>query len=328
MPSVFYKNFWDIVGDKVVQEVLAILNRGPMPDGWNDTTIVLIPKVNKPTQVKNLRPISLCNVLYKPVSKVLSNRLKHISPEVISPAHSAFVPGSLITDNILLAYEFTHYMRTRRKGKRGCAAIKLDMSKAYDRVEWKFLEEMMNKLGFCHNWIQLIMKCVSSVKYRIRINGELSSEVIPERGLRQGEPLSPYLFLICVEGFSALLNQAEREGSLKGITICPNAPSVSHLLFADDSLILCCAREGHAQKLQEILQLYEECSRQMINRDKSAIMFSPNTGESDRARVMQTLDIQKQTMNDRYLGMPVHVGQCRSKVFAYLKEIIWVRIQS
>jgi hypothetical protein len=87
-----------------------------------------------------------------------------------------------------------------------------------------------------------------------------------------------------------------------------NAPSVSHLLFADDSLILCRAREGDAQKLQEILQLYEECSGQMINRDKSAIMFSPNTGLSDWARVMQTLDFQKQTMNDRYLGMPIHVG--------------------
>jgi hypothetical protein len=93
MPSVFYKNFWDIVGGRVLQEVLEVLNGGPMPEGWNDTTIVLIPKVNNPTQVKDLRPISLCNVLYKLVSKVLANRLKHILPEVISPAQSAFVPG-------------------------------------------------------------------------------------------------------------------------------------------------------------------------------------------------------------------------------------------
>jgi hypothetical protein len=150
-------------------------------------------------------------------------------------------------------------MRTRRKGNRGCTAVKLDMSKAHDRVEWHFLDDMMTKLGFCQNWRQLIMKCVSSVRYRIRVNGELSSELIPERGLRQGDPLSPYLFLICAEGFSALLHKAEVEGSLKGIKVCPNAPSVTHLLFADDSLILIGAKEGGAQKLQDILNLYKEC---------------------------------------------------------------------
>jgi hypothetical protein len=168
---------------------------------------------------------------------------------------------------------------------------------------------MMGRLGFNPNWVQLIMKCVTTVKYQTRVNGELSNEIIPERGLRQGDPLSPYLFLICAEGFSALPHQAERDGGLKGIKVCPNAPSVYHLLFADDSLILYRAKEGDARKLQDILNLYEECSKQMINRDKSTIMFSPNTRENDRVQVMQALNIQKQTMNDRYLEMLVHVGQ-------------------
>jgi hypothetical protein len=327
MPSIFYKNFWETVGDRVVQEVLEVLKRGPMPEGWNEMTIVLTPKVSNPSQVKDLRPISLCNVLYKLVAKVLANILKRVLPDVISLAQSAFVPGRLISDNILLAYEFSHHMRGRRKGNRGFAAIKLDMSKAYDRVEWHFLEDMMSKMGFCRRWIDLIMKCVSTVRYRIRVNGELSNELVPERGLRQGDPLSPYLFLICAEGFSALLNQAENDGSIKGIKVCPGAPSVSHLLFADDSLILVRAKEGDAQKLQEILHLYEECSRQMINKDKSAIMFNPNTGDADKEKVIQALNIQRQTMSDKYLGMPVHVGQCRTKVFEYLKGRIWNRIQ-
>jgi hypothetical protein len=122
------------------------------------------------------------------------------------------------------------------------------------------------------------------------------------------------------------VHQAKRDESLRGIKVCPRAPSVSHLLFADNSLILCWAKEGDAHKLQDILNLYEECSGEMINKEKAAIMFTANTGEADRAKMMQTLQIQKTAMNDKYLGMPIHVGQCRTKVFAYLKERVWNRI--
>jgi len=135
MPAVFYKQFWDVIGEKVTKEVLDVLNGGLIPEGWNETTIVLIPKVKNPDKLKDLRPISLCNVIYKIMSKALAKRLKQILPEVISPAQSAFVPGRLISDNILIAYELTHYMKQKKKGKEGYAAVKLDMSKAYDRVE-------------------------------------------------------------------------------------------------------------------------------------------------------------------------------------------------
>jgi len=177
-------------------------------------------------------------------------------------------------------------MKNKRQGKNGCAAMKLDMSKAYDRVEWEFLRRMMEKMGFCNQWVDLIMRCVTSISYRIKVNGDLSNIFKPGRGLRQGDTLSPYLFLICTEGFSALLQRAEDEGKIKGIKVCHGAPSVSHLLFADDSLILCRANGGDAQQVQSLLQLYEECSGQMINKDKSAVMFSPNTGESEKLEFM------------------------------------------
>lgn len=253
MSSLFYKKHWHIVGADVTREILQFLNGGDMPTKWNDTTVVLIPKVKNPNNLKDLRPISLCNLVYKVAAKVLANRLKSVLPDVISQNQSAFVPGHLITDNILIAYELTHYLQNKRRGLEAFAALKLDMSKAYDRVEWDFLARMMRKLGFDDRWVQLVMKCVTIVLYKIKVNGELTEEIVPSRGLRQGNPLSPYLFLLCAEGFSSILNSAEEEGRLQGLAICAGAPSITHLLFVDDSLLLMKVNQENGSYLQNVL---------------------------------------------------------------------------
>lgn len=202
--AVFCKRLWSMLGDALVKEVLRAVNSCAIPEGWNRTNIVLIPKVESPEKVSQFCPISLCNVVYKVISKVLANRLRVILPEIISEHQSAFVPGRLITDNVLLAYECIHAIK-RKKGKSGLCAIKLDMHKAYDRVEWPFLEQIMLKLGFDKRWVQLVMACVSSVTYCVRFNGSETEEFVPSRGLRQGDPLSPYLFLLVAEGLSSML---------------------------------------------------------------------------------------------------------------------------
>jgi hypothetical protein len=184
--AVFYKRFWDVFGGDITAEVLQALNSGTIPAGWNDTTVVLIPKPDDPELITQFRPISLCNVLYKIISKVLALRLKGILPEVISPMQSAFVPGRLITDNVLVAYESIHAIKNKRNGATGLCAVKLDMHKAYDRVEWIFLENIMRKLGFDENWINLMMACVRTVRYQVRFNSEETNMFEPTRGLPRG----------------------------------------------------------------------------------------------------------------------------------------------
>ena len=156
-------------------------------------------------------------------------------------------------------------------------AIKLDMSKANDRVEWGFVEGMMRKLGFAKRWIKLIMMCVNSASYSILINGEQWGYFSTSRKIRQGDSLSPYLFLLCVEGLSYLLRKNVVEGRLKGVSASRGRPQITHLFFTNDSLLFCQATRANCEAISGILQLYEGVSGQQLNRNKTSIFFTRNT---------------------------------------------------
>ena len=174
----------------------------------NRTNIALMPKNKNPQRMTDFRPISLCNVVYKLISKTLANHLKAILSFIISENQSAFMANRLITDNVLVAYEIMHYLKHKKNGNDSFMATKLDMSKAFDRVEWSFIEIVIRKMSFNESWIGLVMKCLTSVTYSAIINGSIHGSIMPTRGLRQGDLLSPYLLLLCDEGFSALINEA------------------------------------------------------------------------------------------------------------------------
>jgi hypothetical protein len=313
----FYIRHWDILKVDVWSGIRQFLDGGEMPDIVNNTILVLIPKVKQPQDLTQYRPIALCNVLYKIASKVLALRLRPILDEIISEEQSAFVPGRLITDNVITAYESIHYLK-RKKGKSGACAIKLDMAKAYDRVEWIYLRAIMAKLGFSDQWINVIMKCVETVSFSVRVNGRFSDFFKPSRGIRQGDPISPYLFLMCAEGLSCLLKFSGEAHLSKGIRVGIHAPWVSHLLFADDCLIFTQASAAGAARLHNILEVYREGSGQLVNKAKSAIFFSGNCNDEMKHEVFEATGIPTEALVEKYLGLPTALGRSTEEEFEHI----------
>ncbi|XP_074346242.1 uncharacterized protein LOC141685013 [Apium graveolens] len=165
--------------------------------------------------------------------------------------------GRLLTDNALIAYEINHYIQRKTQGKIGVVGLKVDISKAYDRLEWSFLELMMRRFKFPDVWVERVMQYIKIVTYSFLRNGEIFGEVISQRGIRQGDPISLYLYILCAEGLSAMIREYEKCGLLHGCKIARNAPSISHLLFADDCYFFLRATKIEAQTLKSMLQRYE-----------------------------------------------------------------------
>ncbi|KAK9940828.1 hypothetical protein M0R45_017469 [Rubus argutus] len=206
-------------------------------------------------------------------------------------------------------------------------ALKLDLSKTYDRMEWSFLRKVLERFGFAPMWIDVIMQCVTSVRYVFLLCGKLRGYVIPSRGLRQGDPLSPYLFLIGAEGFSALLSQSATVGSIPGIEICPSAPRINHLLFADDSLLFTEATTSACQTIQSVLTVYGAASGQQVNFLKSSVVFSKSVPCHDQVYLASLLAVPIVPIHERYLGLPTYVGKEKTTTFQFIKERLFNKMQ-
>lgn len=265
-------------------------------------------------------------MVYKLISKVLAHRLKGFLSEITSVNQSAFTLGTLITDNILVAFEMFHFMKNS-VSETGSMALKLDMAKAYDRVEWGFLNAVMVKMGFAEQWINRVMHCISSVAFSVLINGAPSVEFTPARGLRQGDPLSPYLFILCAEALSGLLTKAVERRTLRGIKVAPSAPSISHLLFADDSVIFSKASVEGVEVIKKVLRVYEEASGQMVNFDKTTVSFSKGVSVERRGALASLLGVQAVDIHDKYLGLPTVVGRSKKVLTKGVREKLWKRLQ-
>jgi len=218
-------------------------------------------------------------------------------------------------------------MKNQKSKKANFMTLKLDMSKAYDRVEWRFLTEIMNKMGFCETWIKLIFNCTSSASYSILMNSEPRGNIVLSRGIRQGDPLSPYLFLLCFEGLNRLLQRAAQGNQIRGYSLCKNGPKVTHLFFADDRLLFCRARLTELEVVQDILAVYEQASGQQINRGKTTLFFSKAVAEETKEEIINLLGVLEVNEYEKYLGLPAVVGRKKKASLNYIKERVWNKLQ-
>ena len=254
-------------------------------------------------------------MIYKIISKALANRLKRVLPDIISEEQTAFVPGRIITDNVLVAYECLHFMRSNRSRSNAYCALKLDMMKAYDRVEWNYLEAIMLKLGFKNCFVDKIMKCVKSVYFSVLFNGERLQEFKPTQRIRQGDPNSPYLFLLCAESLSCILKGEGADQHVHGIQVSRTAPMINHLLFADDCLLFFKADASNAYAVHESLTKYCEASGQKVNLAKSSIFFSKRCKQNIRDNIKCITQVEIESLNEKYLGLPTDVGRTTNGAF-------------
>ncbi|XP_056692017.1 uncharacterized protein [Spinacia oleracea] len=222
--EAFFKLHWDKVGRSVCDAVKSFFNSGYLLKEWNHSILVVIPKKDIPEEVGHLRPISLCNTIYKCASKCMVTRMKPIIPSIISPSQHAFISGRFMSDNILVSHEIIDKINHRRKGSSYLATVKIDMSKAYDRVYWDFLLKILRAYGFPSHWIQLVHQCISTVSYKVLINGDTSEQFKPNCGIRQASEASCIQVKSIIGRFCAISGK-QLNLQKSHFKVSPNTPS-------------------------------------------------------------------------------------------------------
>lgn len=305
----FIKHFWNILHEDILQMASSFLKTGNLPRGLNSSFIVLIPKIKNPIRVTDFRPISLINCSLKVLLKALSNKLRRVLESVISEEQMAFVKGRSISNAVLLTSEIAHCVKS---GQVQGVILKLDFSKTFETLDWKFLDHTLYKFGFGERWRSWISAIVSSTRLSVLINGSPTKEFETNRGLRQGNPLSPMLFDLVGEVLHILFSKEESLGLISGIKL-GNGPSISHLQFADDTVIFLSNPDHSCKGVRIILIIFELLSGLRINFDKS-YLFSAKKDDSKRQYWEDLIECQRGVWPFSYLG--VNIGSSpKSKKF-------------
>lgn len=264
----FFKKLWDLVHVDLFASIKHFFEKGKMPSGCNSSFIALIPKVKNPRFLNEFRPISLIGFHYKVIGKLLANRLANVINDLISQEQSAFVLGRQILDGPMILNEVVSWCIGRKKKM---MLLKVDFEKAYDSLRWDYLEEIMSKMGFGRRWCKWIRACLVTSRASVLVNGSPTDEFACQRGLRQGDPLSPFLFIIAMEGLHVAFNRAVTNKKFIGFRVGDSPFVLSNLFYADDAMFLGEWSTENVRNILYILHCFYLISGLKINVNKSKL---------------------------------------------------------
>jgi hypothetical protein len=296
------KDVWTELQADLMRFMAEFHRNGKLMKGINATFITLIPKVDNPQRLNDFRTISLVGSLYKILAKVLANRLRLVIGKVISESQTAFVKDRQILDGILIANEAVD---EARRTKKELLLFKVDFEKAYDSVDWGYLDDVMGRMSFPTLWRKWMKACVCTAKASVLVNGSPTNEFPLERGLRQGDPLSPFLFLLAAEGLNVLMQALVEHQLFSGYSFgMQNTVFVSHLQFADDTLLIGTKSWANVRALRAVLVLFESMSGLKVNFNKS-MLVGVNIDDSWLRAAATALHCKVGKVPFLYLGLPI-----------------------
>lgn len=320
----FYRHCWDVISADLLLAVQEFFIGVPVPRIISNALLVLLPKKLSPSTFADYRPISLCNFVNKVCTRIICDRLRPLLPDIISEEQSAFLRGRDISDNILLAQEMMAHLNRGTRGHN--MMLKLDMMKAFDRVSWVFLRRLLLKMGFHFHFVDVIMNNLSSGWFSVLINGTPASLFQSTRGLKQGDPLSPLLFILLTEALSRGIKALIQHGSFAPFALPRGSPIVSHLCFADDLIVFTKGNRATLRHLLDFFRLYETATGQAINFSKSSFVIS-NRCRLSQVRVLEHFTgISCTTLPMTYLGCPLFNGRKKVVYFAPLIQKLQNRL--
>lgn len=313
----FFRTCWDILQLDVTLAVQEFFLGVPPPTSMLSSIITLIPKKAHPLTYADFRPICLSKFISKVTTRILATRLNVLLPRIISSEQIGFLKGHDISEHVNMANEMVHILD--RKVRHGQAMVKLDMAKAFDRVNWSYLEAIMLKFGFEPRLLRILINNMRLSKLSISVNGTTDGFFSPSRGVKQGDPLSPLLFIICSEGFTRGLNSLLNSHQLRGFASGRVVP-VSHLAYADDLLIFLNASTRNLARFQTFLQEYQRASGQLVSYTKSQFVLSSYITNRQQHNIIQVLAMQPSSLPIKYLGSYLYRGVNRASYCASLLQ--------